>query len=121
MARQAKKLFAGLNWASKTHMVCVLDADQMITQRFEIVNTGKTFTGLVKRLVRLGVEGVAIERCDGPLIEALLQAGLRVVVITPRQVKGLRSRTPVRGRSPTPVTPICSPTYCAPTATGSPP
>jgi transposase len=35
---------------------------------------------------------VAIERCDGPLVEALLDAELRVVVITPRQVKGLRSR-----------------------------
>ncbi len=93
MARQAtKKLFAGLDWASKTHMVCVVDADGAITQRFEIANTGKTFTGLVKRLSKLDVEAVAIERCDGPLVEALLEAGLRVVVITPRQVKGLRSR-----------------------------
>jgi hypothetical protein len=41
---------------------------------------------------RAGPAGVAIERCDGPLVEALLDAGLRVVVITPRQVKGLRSR-----------------------------
>jgi hypothetical protein len=79
MATQAsKKLFAGLDWASKTHMVCVVDADGTITQRFEIVNTGKTFTGLVKRLVKLGVEGVAIERCDGPLIEALLGFGSEV-------------------------------------------
>ena len=94
MARQAskKRLFAGLDWASKTHMVCVVDADGKMTVRFELVNTGKTFTGLVKRLAKLGVEAVAIERCDGPLVEALLEAGLRVVVITPRQVKGLRSR-----------------------------
>jgi transposase len=38
------------------------------------------------------VAGVAIERPDGPLVEAMLDAGLRVVVITPRQVKALRSR-----------------------------
>ena len=93
MAGQAaKKLFAGLDWASKTHMVCIVDNDGKITQRFEIPNTGKTFTGLVKRLVKLAVAGVAIERCDGPLVEALLDAGLAVYVITPRQVKGLRSR-----------------------------
>jgi transposase len=85
-------LFAGIDWASKTHMICVVDQDGKITQRFEVPNTGKTFTGLVKRLAKLGVEGVAIERCDGPLVEALLDAGLRVVVITPRQVKGLRTR-----------------------------
>jgi transposase len=86
------KLFAGLDWASKTHMVCVVDDAGEIRIRFEISNTGKTFTGLVKRLTKLNVEGVAIERCDGPLVEALLDAELRVVVITPRQVKGLRSR-----------------------------
>jgi transposase len=87
-----RELFAGIDWASKTHAICVVDEAGDITVRFEIANTGKTFTGLVKRLTKLKVQGVAIERCDGPLVEALLDAGLRVVVITPRQVKGLRSR-----------------------------
>jgi transposase len=88
----ATGLFAGLDWASKTHAVCVVDGHGAIRARFEITNSGKTFTGLVKRLTKLGVAAVAIERCDGPLVEALLDAALRVVVITPRQVKGLRSR-----------------------------
>jgi transposase len=90
--RTDQQLFAGIDWASKTHMICVVDQDGAITVRFEIPNTGKTFRGLVKRLTKLGVEGVAIERCDGPLVEALLDAELPVFVITPRQVKGLRSR-----------------------------
>jgi transposase len=90
--RTDQQLFAGIDWATKTHMICVVDTKGAIIVRFEIPNTGKTFTGLVKRLRRLDVEGVAIERCDGPLVEALLEADLRVVVITPRQVKGLRSR-----------------------------
>jgi len=86
------KLFAGLDWASKTHAVCVVDGDGATRARFEIPNTGKTFAGLIKRLTKLAVAAVAIERCDGPLVEALLDARLQVVVITPRQVKGLRSR-----------------------------
>ena len=88
----ASPLFAGIDWASKTHMICVVDQLGDIRARFEIVNTGKTFTGLVRRLTKLGVAGVAIERCDGPFVEALLDADLPVFVITPRQVKGLRSR-----------------------------
>jgi transposase len=92
MKNRTARLFAGIDWASKTHLVCIVDQDGAIRARFEITNTGKTFTGLVKRLTKLAVTGVAIERCDGPLVEALLDAGLRVVVITPRQVKGLRSR-----------------------------
>jgi len=73
-------------------MVCVVDDAGQIKIRFEIANSGKSFAGLVKRLTKLGVEAVAIERCDGPLVEALLDAGLKVVVINPRQVKGLRTR-----------------------------
>jgi hypothetical protein len=89
---KSKTLFAGIDWASKTHLVCVVDETGGIRARFEIANTGKTFAGLVNRLTRLDVHGVAIERCDGPLVEALVDAVLRVVVITPRQVKGLHSR-----------------------------
>ncbi|WGX99609.1 IS110 family transposase [Nocardioides sp. QY071] len=92
MSTHQGRLFAGIDWATKTHAVCVVDDQGAIKVRFEIPNTNKTFTGLVKRLSKLDVEGVAIERCDGPLVEAFLDAGLRVVVITPRQVKGLRSR-----------------------------
>ena len=43
------------------------------------------------------VDGVAIERPDGPVIDALLEAGLRVVVIASRHVKALRTRHGLAG------------------------
>jgi len=46
----------------------------------------------VARLHRAGVDEVAIERPDGPVVDALLEADLGVVVIAPNQVKNLRSR-----------------------------
>jgi transposase len=85
-------LDAGIDWATRTHAVGVVDDQGGIRARFEVPNTGKGFGGLIRRLVKLQVAGVAIERPDGPLVEAMLDAGLRVVVITPRQVKALRSR-----------------------------
>jgi transposase len=85
-------LYAGIDWASRTHAVGVVDDQGGIRARFEVPNTGKGFGGLIRRLRKLQVAGVAIERPDGPLVEAMLDAGLRVVVITPRQVKALRSR-----------------------------
>lgn len=90
-------LYAGIDWATRTHAVCVVDGAGAIHARFEVPNTGKSFAGLVKRLTKLGVVGVAIERPDGPLVEALLDADLPVVVVTPRQVKGLRSRYTASG------------------------
>lgn len=92
MKQRVRKFFAGIDWATKTHAVCVVDDGGEIRARFDVPNSGKTFAGLVKRLCKLGVMGVAIERPDGPLIEAMLDAGVTVYVIAPRQVKALRER-----------------------------
>jgi len=47
---------------------------------------------MVRRLLKAGVDEVGIERADGPVVDALLQAELSVLVITPGQLKNLRSR-----------------------------
>lgn len=83
---------AGLDWASRLHAVCVLDPDGQVRARFDVPHTGTELRGLTRRLVRLGVGKVAIERPDGPVVQALLVAGLEVVVIPGRQVKALRGR-----------------------------
>nr|WP_220454347.1 IS110 family transposase [Nocardioides immobilis] len=46
----------------------------------------------MRRLRRARVWGVAIERPDGPVVDALLEAELTVFVIAPNQLKNLRSR-----------------------------
>jgi transposase len=94
--REPNDTFAGIDWASKTHAVCVIDKHGAVRARFEVPSTGKSFTALVRRLARLNAQ-VATERGDGPLVEALLDAGCKVVVITPRQVNGLRSRYSATG------------------------
>lgn len=87
-----KQHWSGIDWATRSHAVCVVDDDGGIRARFEVPNTGKCFAGLIKRLVKLRVAGVGIERPDGPLVEALLQAGLRVFVVAPRMLKAVRAR-----------------------------
>jgi transposase len=93
----ATTCYAGVDWAARTHVICVVDPTGAIRARFQVPNTGKGFAGLCKRLGKLAVQGVAIERPDGPLVEAMLDHGLRVVVVTPRQVKALRSRYTASG------------------------
>jgi transposase len=46
----------------------------------------------VRVFLDAGCREVAIERPDGPVVDALLAAGITVVVISPNQVKNLRSR-----------------------------
>ena len=83
---------AGIDWASETHVCCVIDDAGGVVERFDVTHDASSLRAMTKRLVRLGVSGVAIERGDGPVVEELMDAELAVFVVPSRQVKGLRSR-----------------------------
>ncbi|MGE0795694.1 MAG: transposase, partial [Acidimicrobiia bacterium] len=83
---------AGIDWAREDHAVAVVDATGRAVERFTVTHTGVGLRELVGRLRRHGVREVAIERPDGQVVDTMLEAGLRVVVISPNQVKNLRSR-----------------------------
>ena len=93
-----KKCFAGVDWASEEHACCVVDEDGRIIEGRRYRHDERGITALCRRLVRLGVELVAIERPDGLLIERLLDAGLRVIAIHPNQVGGDPDPVLCRGR-----------------------
>jgi len=84
--------YAGVDWATRSHAVCVVDGTGSVLERYEVEHTEAGLSDLVARLWNSRIDGVAIERPDGPIVDALLGAGLRVVVIASRHVKGLRSR-----------------------------
>ena len=83
---------AGIDWASADHAVAVVDAAGVQQDRFLIPHTGAGLKQLVRRLRCAGVGEVAIERPDGPVVDALLEAELTVFVIAPNRLKNLRSR-----------------------------
>ena len=89
--------FAGVDWASEEHAVCVVDEHGRIVEgrRYRHNETG--IRALCSRLVRLGVKLVALERPDGLLIDRLLDAGLAVIAVHPNQVKASRPRYRVAG------------------------
>jgi len=86
------RLCAGVDWAKDDQAVCIVDADGEAVQRFMTSHDRAGLKDMVRRLLRAGVDEVGIERPDGPIVDALLQAGLTVLVIPPAQVKNLRSR-----------------------------
>jgi transposase len=83
---------AGLDWARDDHAVSVVDARGRELARHSIAHSAAGLRGLTGILARTGCAEVAIERGDGPVVDALLAAGVTVVVINPSQVKNLRSR-----------------------------
>src|SRR5215207_4867029 len=83
---------AGVDWASEGHAVSVVGAGGVELERFTVEHTAAGLRRLLSGLRRAGVAEVGIERPDGPVVDALLTAGLTVLVIAPNQVRGLRSR-----------------------------
>jgi transposase len=88
----ATTTYGGVDWATDSNQACVIDADGRTLRRLNTAHDGAGIRRLVDELVAHSVAQVAIERPDGPVVKALLAAGLEVVVIPPRQVKHLRSR-----------------------------
>jgi|APThiThiocy_cv2_1041547.scaffolds.fasta_scaffold00751_46 transposase len=86
------QVVAGIDWARDDHAVAVVDAAGQVVERFTVAHTTVGLRELRRRLNRREVAEVAIERPDGQVVDTLLEAGLRVVVISPNQVKNLRSR-----------------------------
>ena len=82
---------AGIDWASEAHEVCISD-EGIAIERFATTHDEQGIADLTQRLLKLGVDRVAIERPDGILVERLLAAGLEVLAIHPNQLKAARPR-----------------------------
>src|ERR1035441_9160452 len=84
--------YAGVDWASEKHdaLVCDGGGEKLLAATFEHDEAG--VRSLCSSLVRLKVALVGIERPDGLLVERLLDAGLRVLVMHPNQVAAARAR-----------------------------
>lgn len=84
--------FAGLDWASRSHAVCIIDAHGSVHSQFEFAHDATGLTELRRRLVAAHVTALAIERPSGLIVDALLEAGFTVVPIHPNIVKATRPR-----------------------------
>jgi transposase len=89
--------FAGVDWASQEHAVCVVDGDGRIVEGRRFGHDERGIKALCARLIELGVLLVAVERPDGLLIERLLDAGLHVIAVHPNQLAASRPRFSASG------------------------
>lgn len=87
--------FAGIDWASAEHAVCVIDERAKVLYRTMVAHTREGLADLVRALRKFGRPAdlpVAIERPTGLLVDTLVEAGFQVVPIHPNAVKASRPR-----------------------------
>jgi transposase len=86
-------VFVGLDWAAQEHEVCVIDAQGSVLARRKFPHDRQGLAELMRWLARFGAQlPVAIERPSGLIVDALVEAGHRVVPIHPNAVKACRPR-----------------------------
>jgi transposase len=95
-------VYVGIDWGSESHQVCALDDALSVLLEKAIAHSGRGLNELVQVLLAL-TEGkpeaiaVAIETPRGAIVETLLEHGISVFAINPKQLDRFRDRHTVAG------------------------
>lgn len=94
--------FAGIDWASEAHQVCVINADGEVVSERSVKHSGDGLADLCDWLpdecqAQPARIAVAIEVPHGPVVEFLLERGFAVFSVNPKQLDRFRDRFGVAG------------------------
>ena len=96
------RIFVGIDLGRWLHMACVLDASGEFLQERGFAHSGEGLSETVDWLLNLAQQdagriAVGIEVPHGPVVETLLQRGIAVFAINPKQVDRFRDRYALSG------------------------
>lgn len=97
MNAETTAAFGGIDWATDDHAVCIVNNTGEILDEFVVAHTTVGLRQLCDRLRNHQVARVAIERPDGPVVDALMAEDFEVVVLPSRSVKAFRERYTLSG------------------------
>lgn len=87
----------GIDWATTKHDVCIIHGDGRVLDEFAVANTGDGLASLVERLRPHQPLRVAIEVPHGPVVDTLIESGLPVFALNPKQLDRFRDRFTTAG------------------------
>jgi transposase len=93
-------IWVGIDWGSETHQVCVLSAGGKPLGEESTEHSGPGLAGLVSWLEEMAPPSriaAAIEVPRGPVVEALVEHGIAVFAINPKQLDRFRDRFTAAG------------------------
>ena len=92
-----QRWYVGVDWGSQTHQVCVIDADGEVVGERAFEHGGPGLAAMAEWLLSMAAGEaaaieVAIEVPRGPVVESLMERGLTVHSINPKQLDRFRDR-----------------------------
>ncbi len=98
----AYELLVGIDWATQAHQVCVLTPNGDVLEERAVAHEAQAIHTWVEALLRRAdgrpeAIAVAIEVPRGALVETLIERGLHVYALNPKQLDRFRDRHSVAG------------------------
>lgn len=96
------RVYVGIDWASKAHQVCMLDARGTVRSERQVLHKAQALEALATALIEAAggeaaAVAVGIEVPHGAVVETLLERGLVVFALNPKQLDRFRDRFTVAG------------------------
>lgn len=96
------ELLVGIDWATQSHQVCVLTPEGEVIEERSVEHNAAAIHAFVDKVLarvdgRPEAIAVAIEVPRGALVETLLERGLHVYALNPKQLDRFRDRHSVAG------------------------
>lgn len=100
--KEAFMFYIGIDWATQSHRVCVMNADGTVLREESVEHSGEGINGFLQSLEALTAKepqriAVAIEVPRGSVVEAFLERNHNVFAINPKQLDRFRDRYSVAG------------------------
>lgn len=100
--------FVGIDWATVAHEVCVIDREGQVVDRMQVPHTAEALQAFVDRLFaraggNAGRVAIGIEAPRGALVDLLVERGVAVYVINPKQLDRFRDRFTIAGAKDDPL------------------
>lgn len=97
-----ERCFVGIDWATQEHAACVIDANGKVLGERMFKHSGEGLCEMCAWILATGgadagATEVAIEVPHGPVVETLLERGMIVHAINPKQLDRFRDRFTVAG------------------------
>jgi transposase len=102
MENQTFQYFVGIDWASDSYQICVVDDQGKALEEKQVEHSGEGIRQCIDWLLKLAAGdaskvAVAIEVPHGAMVESLIENKLAVFAINPKQMDRFRDRHTVAG------------------------
>lgn len=99
---EKRRLWVGIDLGSQAHQICALDEQRKIVLERVVAHTGTALAALADEIIKLASGSadairVAIETPQSAVVETLLERGIEVFTINPKQLDRFRDRHSVAG------------------------